>query len=684
MQKYKLRKNILRNSKYYRYLTYGMNHKNFINWLLLLRTRLTLFTMVLCTIPVLVVGCYFITQETETLTNLAIERNNQVADRIADDIGTYIEGKKNFLMAVSGNAIIQSMDEARIRAYLSEIKIFDGKTGLTIINDKGKEMVRSDHVGLRNVIEMDYFQQAKAGKTLFSNPIKLPGYQELTIVCATPINGEKGMVKGVVAANMSLKNITILIENVLSKNPSYGITVVNKKGVPVFYQRDQQAVENQQPIEDAFIREAVGAESGNKINQIRGQEYLISYRPIPNTDFVVVTTYPKEFALQGLYQMIQRCITAFVIIVAITMVIAMYFSRKVLAPFDQLIRGVKKVAHGDLSYRLIQNGQDEFGTVSSGFNIMNDNLQKIVGSVKASTQSILNEVQLMNSESTKTHEGSLEVKEATCSMVDKLKAQGMATNDTKKLLDDLVASAQTVASGVDSTSKCTAQCAHIAADGREVISKTIHTMMEIKQQVNFSLDTVETLNRKVEMITTITNTMRSFSEQTNLLALNAAIEAARAGAAGRGFAVVAKEVSALAAQSTNEIKNIVAIIDSIMLATREVLHVMQDSDKKVEQGVAIVAENDSAFNNIAEAVEAVHLQAAMITEQIAEEIHLSKQAMDAVTHIDQLARDNIEKASAIAAVSQSQTMSIEEITASNIKLTKLSGELENMVEKFKV
>lgn len=78
-----------------------------------------------------------------------------------------------------------------------------------------------------------------------------------------------------------------------------------------------------------------------------------------------------------------------------------------------------------------------------------------------------------------------------------------------------------------------------------------------------SSDKMAKLATELEGIRDFLSEIGVIAAQTNLLALNATIEASRAGEAGRGFAVVANEVKGLAHQTTDMVKRISGIVESI-------------------------------------------------------------------------------------------------------------------------
>ncbi len=92
-------------------------------------------------------------------------------------------------------------------------------------------------------------------------------------------------------------------------------------------------------------------------------------------------------------------------------------------------------------------------------------------------------------------------------------------------------------------------------------------------------------SKSVEKINSLATAIQNVANQTNLLALNAAIEAARAGEAGKGFAVVATEISELASQSSETVKNIMIIVDEVKQAVTSMSGCLETTLEYLEKNV---------------------------------------------------------------------------------------------------
>ncbi|WP_120945623.1 methyl-accepting chemotaxis protein [Helicobacter labacensis] len=92
---------------------------------------------------------------------------------------------------------------------------------------------------------------------------------------------------------------------------------------------------------------------------------------------------------------------------------------------------------------------------------------------------------------------------------------------------------------------------------------------------------IEQLSKNADNVKAILHIIDDIANQTNLLALNAAIEAARAGEHGRGFAVVADEVRNLAARTQKSLSEINSTIGVIVQEINDVATQMGHNSKKI-------------------------------------------------------------------------------------------------------
>lgn len=123
--------------------------------------------------------------------------------------------------------------------------------------------------------------------------------------------------------------------------------------------------------------------------------------------------------------------------------------------------------------------------------------------------------------------------------------------------------------------------------GAQVVQDTVSTMNRIVDQISSASDGVEALGRQSHLISSIVQTIDGIARQTNLLALNAAIEAARAGEQGRGFAVVADEVRQLAGRTSAATEEIVSVVEKNQHLVNDAVANMGESRSQAEQGLTL-------------------------------------------------------------------------------------------------
>lgn len=646
--------------------------------------RAALFIVLTCIIPLGIVGWYFTNQTMESLTNAAIEKNNKVAERLSGDIGTYIQTKKNFLLATTAKEAVRAMQSDMTKEFLQQVQPYYGSNEpFFVARADGRQILRTDNAAPVNISDREYFVTAMQGTANFSNPIFSKVTKQLSIFGAAPIYDKDNKVAGVLGVTLSIDNLQMMIENIMVQNPGYLVTVMDKNRVPLFYPIDSSAVTEQKPLEHDVFKEAADKQNGQTVALLRDQAYLISYRPIPNTDWIVVAAYPQQVALQSAYDMIEHSIAVTLLLIIVFMAIGLLVTRKALAPLKALVAGVELVSQGDLTYTLANERQDEFGHVATAFNRMTGSLRQIVGSVKESSALVMETADNVAAASEQSRSGSVQVAQSVSGMAEQIAAQGKDTEKAGQLLQQLVAISGRVSGSIAQVAESTAECSATAGQGRTVIDNTVAKMQYIKTLVDQTVSKVETLERGTQEIGQITGMITTIAKQTNLLALNAAIEAARAGEAGRGFAVVADEVRKLAEQSAESAHSISLLIEKIQKETDGSVAVMRQSFAQVEEGVEIAQTSGEAFARIVTAVQRVQAQVGMITSETEMQAQLCDTAMQSIDNISSLAVQNTQHAQEIAAVCQQQSASVHDINHSIEKLQAMANELEGMVDTFK-
>ncbi len=539
------------------------------------------------------------------------------------------------LEGVANRRVVQSMEWMQQRPALENETARLNYLGMGIISPNG--LARYPDGTTAELGDRKYFQDAMAGRTVFSNVIISRVTNQPVLILATPIKGERGQVQAVLMARLDATLLSDITDSIGYGTAGYSY-IIDERGTLIAHGNRQFVLDQRNFIEEArtdaqfaplaaMFQRMVRGESGFDAYPFMGMDRFFGFAPISGTGWSIAVGAMQDDVLAPVYQLRWAIAIASLVFFGLGIVIALLVSRSITGPVSRLMSYADAVAKGDLQAQSGIDQKDEIGR-------LNLSIQSMVQSLIEKMKEAEHQSELARQETEKAQVATREAEEARA-QAETAKRDGMleaATNiegvvermtsaseelsaqveeasrgaeeqtnrtgETATAMEEMNATVLEVAKNASQAAEASDQARTKAVDGAKVVSASVAAINTVQSQAQEMKSNLDQLGRQAEQIGRIMTVIEDIADQTNLLALNAAIEAARAGDAGRGFAVVADEVRKLAEKTMNATKEVGEAISAIQQGTQANIRGMDQSVSAIEDATRLANQSGDALREI--------------------------------------------------------------------------------------
>ena len=369
-----------------------------------LPSRIPILYLILCVlVAVGVVPLYFYAVKVLQLNREALTRNerllqNTVTSSLAQDISQrqksileMISSLTYSVQAISGGDLEGSrVENPEVKKLLQNaIETPDSIVPFAVLTNR---QGHGSFVGLAGLTD-DFLKKelergifaAQDGRAYTGEPVSIGSGKKTrtVVVVASPVVKDGTTYLGTLELIVDLRYVVKKLENahaqrletfvvdragrlVVSANPrlATGLDMRDNEMVRVFTENSNSPL--------AVTREFVLAEGKNQVNM------LGTYDPVPGLEWAVMAQKPRNDAYSDIIDLQRTAVWFAMLAVGISILIAVFFARRLTTPLQVLTESSRAIAGGDFSQRVHVKSLTEIGELAETFNSMTDDLQRFV------------------------------------------------------------------------------------------------------------------------------------------------------------------------------------------------------------------------------------------------------------------------------------------------------------------
>jgi len=508
------------------------------------------------------------------------------------------------------------------------------------------------------------------------------------------INGE---FIGVVSMDVLLGTLNEIVQKSISYSDSYAFILDGQDNIMI-HKNDEFM-----PKEDKTfnIKDVLGINSDSllrssqsdkliKVKDYDKQNRHIALVEISSTQWKFGIAVSDNEYIKPIRKIEMVLIACSVFAILISIIVSWIIGVKISKPIIALTQTIKK--QSELNFSDVNNEKslrytkrkDELGIMAKALASMEGSVRELLINTSESADQVSATAEKLAETSMNSARASGEIALTVSEIAKGASEQAENTEESSRILMDLGTFIDKDKNQIDKLSDASKFVSGLVSEGLELVSTLTVKTKENVDAANMVHKNILKTNESSEKISEASSLITSIANQTNLLALNAAIEAARAGEQGKGFAVVADEIRKLAEQSTNATNTIDEIIKSLQADASAAVDKMMEVELIMKSQGESVDLTESKLNEISGAMN--------LTDDIVRTLKEASQQMDnkkndifnSVITLSAIAEENAASTEEASAAVEEQTATSEEIAAASEELTKVTLQMQQEIQKFKL
>ncbi len=339
-----------------------------------LNTRLLFTLTVLAALPLVIVGVFMTSVTREAISDYIKNQHQEIARRARNEVDLFIEGPRSILRLLVETKDITEMNPFTQGLLLNKIKSTYPIFNKIVITDSlGNEITSSEFEEHITNYRLDpAFEAAISGQSYFS-AVKFNQLEEPYVVSSIPIRRFDERV-GTLIGEIDLTSIWNLVDEIKIGERGRAF-IISRTGELIAHPEKRKVIQKSQVLDpDILLNLEQHFETSHFFTSIDGEEMLGTFAYLEAFDWVVVIEQPVSEAYEVATRMLYQVFIFVGLVIIIAILLAYLLEKRITAPINTLVDGVKRYGEGDLDFRIYINKYEEIAVLAEEFNAMAEKL----------------------------------------------------------------------------------------------------------------------------------------------------------------------------------------------------------------------------------------------------------------------------------------------------------------------